>query len=58
MTTKQNISSDPAPLRVDSKTSQDKECDSESALDEALEGSFPANDPAAISSEKPPCPPT
>lgn len=58
MTAKQDISSNPAQLCEDSKTPQDKECDSESALDEALEESFPASDPVAIAIEKPPCPPT
>lgn len=58
MTVKQDISSTPAPLNEENKSSQDKERDSESALDEALEESFPASDPVAIATEKSPCPPT
>lgn len=58
MTAKPNIFSGPAPLVEENKAPQDKECDIESALDEALEESFPASDPIAIAIEKPPCPPT
>ena len=57
MTAKPDIFSTPAPLTEENKTVQDKECDVESALDEALEESFPASDPIAIAIEKPPCPP-
>ena len=45
------------PLPRDGDAAEGKECDIESALDEALEESFPASDPVAITIEKPPCPP-
>ncbi|AMP15892.1 hypothetical protein CPter291_3658 [Collimonas pratensis] len=48
---------DTAPLYDHDKTREEKECDIENALDEALEESFPASDPIAIAIEKPPCPP-
>lgn len=57
MTAKPHVSSATAPLQEGGKALQDKDGDVESALDEALEESFPASDPVAIAVEKPPCPP-
>ncbi|WP_156480125.1 hypothetical protein [Collimonas pratensis] len=57
MTAKPTMPPDTAPLYDHDKTREEKECDIENALDEALEESFPASDPIAIAIEKPPCPP-
>ncbi|WP_211450868.1 hypothetical protein [Collimonas antrihumi] len=57
MNTKPDTQSDTAPLHQDSGAAEGKECDIENALDEALEESFPASDPVAITIEKPSCPP-
>ncbi|MEO6918579.1 MAG: hypothetical protein ABI171_06060 [Collimonas sp.] len=57
MTAKPNTFSDVDPLDKGCENPDEQQRNVESALDEALDESFPASDPVAITIEKPPCPP-